>query len=88
VFAESCKSALSQLGVLSSRRTLDELTQRPRGDKQLGRVLGRVYRRSDYKTGLAERYGGEPLSIQVRKRSTSSAGQRPSQGMLPAASFS
>jgi hypothetical protein len=37
---------------------------------------------------LAESYGGEPLSIQVRKRSTSSAGQRPSQGMLPAASFS
>ena len=34
------------------------------------------------------RYGGEPLSIQVRKRSTSSAGQGPSQGMLPAASFS
>ena len=43
---------------------------------------------SDCKTGLAERYGGEPLLIQVRKRSTSSAGQGPSQGMLPAASFS
>jgi hypothetical protein len=39
-------------------------------------------------TGLGGSYGGEPLSIQVRKRSTSSAGQRPSQGMLPAASFS
>ena len=34
-----------------------------------------------------ERYGGEPLSIQVRKRSTFSAGQRPSQGMLPAESL-
>jgi hypothetical protein len=40
------------------------------------------------KTDLAGRYGGEPLSIQVRKRSTSSAGQRPSQGMVPAASLS
>ena len=48
----------------------------------------RPFSESDYKTGLAERYGGEPLSIQVRKRSTCSAGQGPSQGMLPAASFS
>ena len=38
--------------------------------------------------GLADGYGGVPLSIQVRKRSTSSAGQRPSQGMVPAASLS
>jgi len=29
---------------------------------------------------LAARYGGEPLSIQVRKRSTSSAGQGPRTG--------
>ncbi len=34
------------------------------------------------------RYSGESLSIHVRKRCTSSAGHGPSQGMLPAASFS
>ena len=42
---------------------------------------------TDLTTIGSECYGGEPLSIQVRKRSTSSPGQEPSQGMLPAATF-
>jgi hypothetical protein len=71
--------------------TLEQPTLRPAAtgcNRWAPQRLRDFVARSDYEPARPKRYGGEPSSIQVRKRSTSSAAQRPSQGMLPSASFS